>query len=198
MLGRMWKQRAAEKGGFDAIVADSIDRLYATALRLTRSEADAEDLVQETLVRAFEALPRFDPQGNLRAYLGRILMNVFINRYRHGQVVAAVSELASGGALDGCLYSADSQKVWSDPVARFDHVHLSAALEQAVRALPERFRVVLLMADVLDFTYAEIAAQLGIPAGTVMSRLFRARHSLRERLGSREAVEGRRKAGRAA
>lgn len=176
-----------------------LDRLYGAALRLTRNPADAEDLVQDALVRALEAVPRLDPQGNLPGYLFRTLTNLYINRYRRARVARTVDDLARVGILDGASYSTDSLRVWSDPATRFDHAHLSAALQEAVDALPDRFREVLVLVDLTDWTYAEAAEALGIPVGTVMSRLFRARHAVRASLeaawGGREpraAVAGRR------
>ncbi len=185
-------KRPGDPEGFESLVGPLVDRLYAAALRLARSEADAEDLVQETLLRGYEAFPRLNPAGNLRAYLHRVLTNVYINRYRHRQVVATVAELAHLGLLDGTLYSSESTRVWSDPHVRFTHQNLSAAVDAALEALPERFRSVLVMADMMDFTYAEIAAQLSIPAGTVMSRLFRARRLMRAFLTEAEVADGRR------
>ncbi|MBM4397359.1 MAG: sigma-70 family RNA polymerase sigma factor [Deltaproteobacteria bacterium] len=189
------KPRSGEDpASFEAMTAPIVDRLYATALRLSRSEADAEDLVQETLLRGLEAMPRIDPRGNLSAYLHRVLVNVFINRYRHNQVVAHVNDLAGIGLLDGSLYSEDSLRVWSDPAVRFTHQNLSGRVAAALDAVPERFRMVLLLADAMDFSYAEVADALKIPVGTVMSRLFRARRMLRALL-LEEAPAALRKAG---
>jgi RNA polymerase sigma-70 factor (ECF subfamily) len=182
-----WKRRTRGRAcEVENRLAETVDRLYATALRLTRSEADAEDLVQETFSRALEAGPRLDPAVNLKAYLYRTLMNLFINQYRHCRIVRHVDDLAEVGLLDGSLYSSDCVAVWSNPHARFLHAHLSADVETALDALPERFRTVMVMVDLMDFSYGEVAEQLGIPVGTVMSRLFRARQFMRERLAGRE------------
>jgi RNA polymerase sigma-70 factor (ECF subfamily) len=167
---------------FVAAVEAVLDRMYATALRLTRSTADAEDLVQEALLRGLEAWPRLDPAGNVPGYLLRTLVNLFINRHRHARVARNVERLAQVGLLDGSTYSSESQKVWSDPCTRLDHTRFSANVEAALEALPDTFREVLVLSDILEFTYAEISDHLAIPMGTVMSRLFRARRFLRLRL----------------
>lgn len=188
-------RRGEDPASFEAMTAPLVDRLYATALRLTRSEADAEDMVQETLLRGLEALPRIDPQGNLRAYLHRVLMNVFINRYRHNQVVQHVNDLAGIGLLEGSLYSEDSLRVWSDPALRFTHQNLSTRVAEALDRVPERFRTVLVLADMLDFSYSECAETLSVPIGTVMSRLFRARRMLRALLVEAEPAAALRRTG---
>lgn len=172
----------SDRREFEKLASDNMDRLFATALRLTRSVPDAEDLVQEALVRAFAAFPRIDPKGNMRAYLFRVLTNIFINNYRHGRIVRNVNDLAKLGLLDGRLYSSECQKRWSDPHVRFLHTNISPRVEAALDALPDKFRCVLVMADLMDMTYAQISEQLDIPAGTVMSRLFRARRHMRRQL----------------
>jgi RNA polymerase sigma-70 factor (ECF subfamily) len=184
---RTGKARGRE-AAFARVAADAVDRLYATAIRLTRCEADAEDLVQETLLRGLQAFPRIDPTGNVRAYLHRVLVNLYINRYRHRQVVQHVSDLAHVGLLDGSFYSSESLHAWADPHTRFRHANLSARVAGALDSLPPRFREVIVMADMMDFTYAEIAGEMHIPVGTVMSRLFRARRLMRARLSDAAAV----------
>ena len=164
---------------FQETSATVLDRMYGTALRLTRNPADAEDLVQDALVRALEAVPRLDPKGNLAGYLFRTLTNLYINRYRRARVARTVDDQARVGGLDGASYSSESLRAWSDPATRFENAHLSAALQAGVDALPDRFREILILVDLMEWTYAEAAEALGIPVGTVMSRLFRARHAVR-------------------
>ncbi|NOZ02304.1 MAG: sigma-70 family RNA polymerase sigma factor, partial [Deltaproteobacteria bacterium] len=142
---------------FEKLALEHMDRLFATALRLTRSVPDAEDLVQETLVRSFAAFHRIDPDGNMKAYLFRVLTNIFINDYRHGKIVRNAGEMARVGLLDGTLYSSECQKKWADPHVRFLHSNLSAAVTDALNALPEKFRRVLVMSDLMEFTYAQIS-----------------------------------------
>ncbi len=182
--------RERSYGPVEQALIGSLDRLFGAALRLTRNRADAEDLVQETVVRALSIADHLDPAGNIPAYLLRTLGNLFINHHRHRKVALRVGDLAHAGLLDGSTYSSESQRIWGDPPTRHRHCTMSKDLEEAIRELPDRFRVVLVLCDVLDWTYAEIAQELKIPVGTVMSRLWRARHGLRARLEkAREARE---------
>lgn len=167
----------------EAAIVSCLDRLYGAALRLARNRADAEDLVQETVLRALTVGPRLDPGQNIPGYLFRTLGNLFINGWRHRNVGhRVVDDLGRIGLLDGTTYSSDSQKAWSDPHTAHRHAHLSRDLEAGLAAMPDRFRDVMILADLLDWTYAEIAAELKIPLGTVMSRLWRARRFLRARV----------------
>jgi RNA polymerase sigma-70 factor (ECF subfamily) len=179
---RNQETRRAERDPVQEAVVQTLDRLYGAAMRLTRNRADAEDLVQETVLRALEVAPRLDPDGNIPAYLCRTLGNLFINRHRHHKVARRVGEMAWYGLLDGSTYSSESARIWADPPTHHRHTTISKELEAALEALPERFRAVMILADLLDWTYAEIAEELKIPVGTVMSRLWRARHSTRARL----------------
>lgn len=174
---------ATHRTEFERLVLPHLDRLFAAAIRLARSRTDAEDLVQETVLRALQAFDSADRSGNIAGWLYRILTNLFINSYRHDRVARRVSGLAEVGGLDGSLYSSDSLARWGDPPTRHAHSRLSGAVETALAEMDERFRTVLVFADLMDFSYREIADRLGIPEGTVMSRLFRARRFLRVRLG---------------
>jgi RNA polymerase sigma-70 factor, ECF subfamily len=191
--------RAREDGAAEGVAARTLPRdgaleerferealpllreLYAAALRLTRKPADAEDLVQEAYLRAYRGFARFEEGTNLRAWLHRILTNTFINAYRKRQrEPQTVSEeevpdwylydkLAGGGAEP----SAETQVLESLP---------DEDVQDALAALPERFRMAVLLADVQGFSYKEIAEILDIPMGTVMSRLHRGRRALEKRL----------------
>lgn len=176
------KKKVKDNGSFESLVIPLLDKLYSAALRLTRSEPDAEDLVQETILRTLDAFPRLDKSGNFAAYMFRTMTNIFINQYRHNKVVDRVLEISMRHELDECAFSSTCIAIWSDPDVRFEHTNISRILESAVFTLPERFRLVLIMADVMDFSYAEISQELSIPVGTVMSRLFRARAFVKKRL----------------
>lgn len=155
--------------------------LYAAALRLTRNPTDAEDLLQETYLRAYRGFGGFRPGTNIRAWLYRILMNTFINSYRKRQrEPLTVSDdeveewyLYERLAREGLGASAETEVLESLP-----DEDVRAALE----ALPEQFRVAVLLADVEGFSYREIAEILKVPMGTVMSRLHRGRRALEKRL----------------
>ena len=158
--------------------------LYAAALRMTRNPADAEDLVQETYLKAFRSFGGFEQGTNLRAWLYRILTNTFINTYRSKKRRPAETELDEGEDLHlyrrlGGLEAVQASRSAEDELMDwFTDAEVKAALD----ALPENFRIPVLLADVEGFSYKEIAEMLDIPIGTVMSRLHRGRKSLQKQL----------------
>jgi RNA polymerase sigma-70 factor (ECF subfamily) len=166
---------------FEAEALEWIDSLYRTALRLTRSPADAEDLVQETYLKAFRARDSFTPGTNLRAWLFTILHNTVRNRARDRArealtVDTDVVERVSDAAV---LEHAGAMET---PETLLLHDTLGPDLQAAIDALPAAFRQAVWLRDVEEFTYAEIAKMLDIPTGTVMSRISRGRRALFERL----------------
>jgi RNA polymerase sigma-70 factor (ECF subfamily) len=177
--GRTSGQRRAP--GFDAEALGHVDSLYRTALRLTRSPADAEDLVQETYLKAFRAADRFEPGTNLRAWLFTILHNTLRNRVRdQARAATTVDTEAAERAADAAVL--DVMRSGSTPESRLIHDTLAPELQAAIDGLPEAFRQAVWLRDVEEFSYAEIARMLGVPLGTVMSRISRARRMLFERL----------------
>jgi RNA polymerase sigma-70 factor (ECF subfamily) len=163
---------------------EHLDALYRTALRMTRSPADAEDLVQETYLRAFRALHQFTEGTNLRAWLFRILTNTYINEYRKRQrrpSNTSLDDIEEFYLYDHLVDSGVQPSVdrpEDTVLERLTTDDVSAAIDE----LPEEFRQVVVLADVEGFAYREIAEIVGIPVGTVMSRLFRARRRLRRTL----------------
>jgi RNA polymerase sigma-70 factor (ECF subfamily) len=151
--------------------------LYASAVRLTGNPADAEDLLQETYLRAYRGFSGFEPGTNLTGWLYRILRNTFISTYRKGlrepRTVPEDWYLNTNGAQRNFAASAEADVISAIP---------SAGLLEALAALPEAYRQVVLLFDVDGFSYQEIAGMVGIPRGTVMSRLHRGRKALKERL----------------
>jgi len=168
---------------FEAEALRHLDALYRTALRMTRSEADAEDLVQETYIRAFRFRDQFTLGTNMKAWLFRILTNTFINTYRRKAAQPEVTDLE--GVDEFSLYRrmADDRAASSspDPEAELLNSVVDTEVTDALEALPEKFRTTVLL-DVEGFSYKEIAEMLGIPIGTVMSRLHRGRKFLQKRL----------------
>lgn len=168
---------------FEAEALRHLDALYRTALRMTRSEADAEDLVQETYIRAFRFRDQFTLGTNMKAWLFRILTNTFINTYRRKTAQPEVTDLE--GIDEFSLYRrmADDRAASTspDPEAELLNSVVDTEVTDALEELPEKFRTTVLL-DVEGFSYKEIAEMLGIPIGTVMSRLHRGRKFLQKRL----------------
>ena len=168
---------------FETEALSFLDALYRTALRMTRSEADAEDLVQETYIRAFRFREQFTPGTNLKAWLFRILTNTFINTYRRRQTQPEFTEL--DGVDEFSLYKRMSDLRTSsgagNPETEFLNGIVDSEVKDALGELPEKFRQVVLL-DVEGFSYKEIAETVDIPIGTVMSRLHRGRKFLQKRL----------------
>jgi RNA polymerase sigma-70 factor (ECF subfamily) len=176
---------------FEAEALACLDSLYRTALRLTRSPPDAEDLVQETYLKAFRAVDRFEPGTNLRAWLFTILHNTWRNRARdRARDLVDVDSDAVERAVDGA--GGEMGAGWSggapgpgetgNPEDRLLREVLAPALQAAIDALPLAFRQAVWLRDVEEFSYAEIADMLDIPMGTVMSRISRGRRMLFDRL----------------
>ena len=156
-----------------------IDSLYGTALRLTRRAADAEDLVQDTYLKAFRSAHQFEPGTNLKAWLFTILHNTFRNNRRHdGRNPVDVDS------------EAVEQAVSADPGAQspeqiLSRATLDADLQGALDALPDAFRQAVWLRDVEELSYAEMAQVLDVPIGTVMSRISRGRRALSDGLRAR-------------
>ena len=168
---------------FETEALSFLDALYRTGLRMTRSEAEAEDLVQETYIRAFRFRHQFTPGTNLKAWLFRILTNTFINQYRRKAARPETTELddVDESILYRHMRDVSPGSASPDPEAELIDNTLSSEVKDALEALPEKFRTTLLL-DVEGFTYKEIAEMLDIPIGTVMSRLHRGRKFLQKRL----------------
>ncbi len=168
---------------FETEALSFLDALYRTALRMTRSEAEAEDLVQETYIRAFRFRDQFTPGTNLKAWLFRILTNTFINQYRRKASRPETTELddVEESILYRHMRDVSPESSSPDPEAELIDNTLSSEVKDALEALPEKFRTTLLL-DVEGFSYKEIAQMLDIPIGTVMSRLHRGRKFMQKRL----------------
>ena len=160
-----------------------LDQLYAAAMRMTRNPADAEDLVQETFVKAFAAFHQFQEGTNLKAWLYRILTNTFINSYRKRQ--RQPQQATAENIEDWQLAAAESHQstgLRSAEMEALDHLP-DSDVKDALQRLPEDFRLAVYLADVEGFSYKEIAEILGTTIGTVMSLLHRGRRGLQRLLG---------------
>jgi RNA polymerase sigma-70 factor (ECF subfamily) len=154
-----------------------LDGLYGYAFVLSRNSAEAEDLVQETYLRAFRAAEKLRSVSNVKSWLFTILRNIWLNELRHRRTIPEMVELDSDGrgAIDPPDTSKDPHAVYVDELER---EQVRAAIEQ----LPPEFREIIILREYEELSYQEIAAVLDCPPGTVMSRLARARSKLRELL----------------
>jgi RNA polymerase sigma-70 factor (ECF subfamily) len=168
---------------FDTEALAFVDGLYRTAMRLTGRAADAEDLVQDTYVKAFRAADRFEPGTNLRAWLFTILHNTARNRIRDG----ARDPIVDSDAVEQAAWTSSGDGDDS-PEMRLVREALAPDLQAAVDALPPIFREAVWLRDVEEFTYAEIAGMLDVPIGTVMSRISRGRRMLFDHLTRTRSV----------
>ena len=174
----------ADRAQFPELAMEHMPALYTAALRMTRNPADAEDLVQETFLKAYRSFDRFEEGTNLKAWLYRILTNTFINSYRAAKRrpekadVEDVEDLylyrrladLDGGGLGRSAEELVLEGITDDEV------------KAAIESLPENFRIAVLLADVEGFSYKEIAEITDVPIGTVMSRIHRGRRALQKAL----------------
>jgi RNA polymerase sigma-70 factor (ECF subfamily) len=182
----------ADQARFTEVAMEHMPGLYSAALRMTRNAADAEDLVQETYLKAYRAYDSFQEGTNLRAWLYRILTNTYINNYRAAKRRPEVTDVedvedlylykrmsAPGGIRAGRSAEDEALDTFTDDVVK-------TALEE----LPEAFRMAVLLADVEGFSYKEISEITDVPIGTVMSRIHRGRRALQKTLFDTAAARG--------
>jgi RNA polymerase sigma-70 factor, ECF subfamily len=178
---------AQRRAMFEAEAMPYVDQLFGAAMRYTRNRADAEDLVQDAMAKAYQSFHQYRPGTNLRAWLYRVLSTTYINTYRKAQ--RRPKEVSADGVRDG-LDSAGDFSLFdrldggSSPSAEFEVMQQlpADAVRSALDDLPEQFRTAVYLADVEGFSYAEIAEIMETPIGTVMSRLHRGRSGLQKAL----------------
>lgn len=185
-------EAAANRVRFEEEALTHLDALYRTAVRMTRNPSDAEDLVQDALVRAYRFYDRFEPGTNFRAWLFKILTNTYINSYRrkHGRP----QESSLDDTEDFFLYNQLSDEGGGDRINDVEGTVLDQlgadAIQRAIDRLPPTFRTTVQLSDVEGLSYAEIAEATGVAKGTVMSRLFRGRRLLQRALWEQAEAAG--------
>ncbi len=182
-------RNSSKQEAFGDQALEHLDALYGTALRLTGAQAPAEDLVQDTFVKALRFRNKFAPGTNLRAWLFRIMFNLFINNYRRARRGREIREGHEQADMLQRVLPDEHLAPTSRPEEYFFEKLFSDDVVQALDELPRDFKMVVLLADVNGFSYKQISDILGIPVGTVMSRLHRGRRALRGALYN-YALEG--------
>jgi RNA polymerase sigma-70 factor (ECF subfamily) len=185
-----FRQPNRTKQEFEELALQHLDPLYSAALRLTKNERDAEDLVQDTCMRAYRFFDKFERGTNIKAWLFKILTNTFINRYRRKVKERTVVEGVEREAVHERFVSRDATDFAANPEQYLFDRLLSDDVLRAIDSLPIDFRLVVILADLQEFSYKEIAEILECPVGTVMSRLFRGRKLLQKNLREYAEVQG--------
>jgi RNA polymerase sigma-70 factor, ECF subfamily len=176
------KEPTSNNLGFNQVALEHLDALYGFAMSLTRNQTEAEDLVQETYLRAVRAFGQLMPDSNLKSWMFAIMRNLRLNQLRHARVGPDFIELDSEEENNG-YKDETTRNPYEVYVSKLERQEVRAAIE----SLPLVYREVVLLRDIEGFSYQEIATILECPAGTVMSRLGRAREKLRMRLGQWQA-----------
>ncbi|MBK8173412.1 MAG: sigma-70 family RNA polymerase sigma factor [Sandaracinaceae bacterium] len=187
VLGRKNETPRAE---FERESLKHLDALYATALRLLRNPSDAEDLVQDTYLKAHRFYDNFEAGTNMKAWLFKIQTNTFINKYRRTTRERSVFDGIGKDPVGEGVMSNSAMRQLLDPVGTMMTPIISDEIRMALDQLPEDYRLMVLLADVEELSYKEIAEVVGCPIGTVMSRLHRARKQLQISLFAHAAEMG--------
>jgi RNA polymerase sigma-70 factor (ECF subfamily) len=175
---------------FEVELLGQLDTLYAVSCRMTRGTAEAEDLVQDTVVKAMRARDQFQPGTNLKAWLLRILTNTFINRYRRGGMERDLFDGPDADSLTDGWVGATTMRAMRDPETQALSPLVEAEVQRALDELPAEFRLAVVLSDIEELSYKEIADAMGCPIGTVMSRLHRGRRMLQKTLREHAVAMG--------
>ena len=175
---------------FEVELLGHLDTLYGVSCRMTKSTAEAEDLVQDTVVKAMRARDQFTPGTNLKAWLLRILTNTFINRYRRGGLERDLFDGPDADSLTDGWVGATTMRAMRDPETQALSPLVEAEVQRALDDLPAEFRLAVVLSDIEELSYKEIADAMGCPIGTVMSRLHRGRRLLQKTLREHAVAMG--------
>ncbi len=190
MLKRNHIEESPEGFDFEAEMFQHVDALYSKALKFTKNEVDAEDLVQDTYLKAYQGLDKFKKGTNARAWLFTILTNDFINKFRRKKKEREILGGQDINVVRNNFHDFQAIELQQNPESRAVHHSFSEEIRTALSRLSNDFRTVVLLADLNDLSYKEIAEILDCPVGTVMSRLFRGRSLLRQELEKYAKTEG--------
>ena len=176
----MFRQVKSNRQDFEQQALPHLDALYGMALRLAHNERDAEDLIQDTMVKAFRFYHRFEKDSNIKAWLFKVLINTFYNSCRKDK---NIQKLNAEAEVDYHYeqFLSEASTSWQNAEKQLIDAQLMEQLRQAIEGLPEEFRLVVVLADLNDFSYKEISEILNCPVGTVMSRLYRGRRILQKK-----------------
>jgi RNA polymerase sigma-70 factor, ECF subfamily len=175
---------------FEVDLLGHLDTLYGVSCRMTKSTTEAEDLVQDTVVKAMRSRDQFTPGTNLKAWLLRILTNTFINRYRRGGMERDLLDSPDADSLTDAWVGANTLRAMRDPETQALTPLVEAEVQQALDELPDEFRLAVILSDIEELSYKEIADAMGCPIGTVMSRLHRGRRMLQKTLREHAVAMG--------
>ncbi|MBK9262727.1 MAG: sigma-70 family RNA polymerase sigma factor [Polyangiaceae bacterium] len=176
------RRKSADVDAFEVEMLGHLDTLYTVSCRMTRSTTEAEDLVQDTIVKAMRARDQFEPGSNLKAWLLRIMTNTFINRYRRGGLERDLIDGPDADSLTEGWVGATTLRGMRDPETAALAPLVEAEVGRALDELPPEFRIAVVLSDIEELSYKEIADAMGCPIGTVMSRLHRGRKMLQSKL----------------
>jgi len=196
-MAAIMERRDTSKELFEREALKHLDELFASAMRMTRQKEAAEDLLSEVYAKAWKSFSQFQPGTNLRAWLYKILTNTYINHYRQKQRQPLMIELdrpndpetGTGGDLYDRILGA-SKSPFENPDQALANRILDQDLKSAIESLPDEFRLAILLSDVQNFSYQEIADILDVPIGTVRSRLWRGRRLLQKVLWKQAVAAG--------
>lgn len=167
---------------FEVELLSHLDALYAVSCRMTKSTTEAEDLVQDTVVKAMRSRDQFQSGTNLKAWLLRILTNTYINKYRRGGLERDVFDGPDAESLTDGWMGSSTLRAMRDPETQALSPLIEAEVQRALDELPEEFRLAVVLSDIEELSYKEMSDAMGCPVGTVMSRLHRGRKMLQKSL----------------
>lgn len=179
----MTQTASGRRTRFETEVLPHLDAMHRTAMRLTRNPSDADDLVQDAVVKAYRFFDSYEQGTNIRAWLLKILSNVFFSKYKRNTREGSVAAMASTDPVADGWISQASISPSREPERLAERPLVEAEVSRVLDEVSEDFRTVLVLVDIEGLTYREVAEAMGCPIGTVMSRLHRARRAVAQKLG---------------